>query len=106
MNNFLINIRIIYLVISSTPTSKNQKNCDITPMLLKTMELSYVARRSGMSPLFLAEPQESSLKPALRNTEKEKGMKRKNIQFMSPETNNEFVTPENSFNSKCKFYFN
>ncbi|XP_022166589.1 uncharacterized protein LOC111031102 isoform X2 [Myzus persicae] len=85
---------------SSTPTS-NQKNTSFTPVLLKTIELSYVARRSGMTPIILGTPHVSPLKPALKNPENEKGKKRKNIQFESPKKIvNGFVTPENSCNDE------
>jgi len=84
-------------LISSTPTSSNQKNSSLTPMLLKTMELSYVARRSGMTPMVVVEPHISPLKPALRNPVQEKGIKRKNIHFENPKTvTYGFITPENS----------
>ncbi|XP_060873238.1 uncharacterized protein LOC132947068 isoform X2 [Metopolophium dirhodum] len=84
---------------SSTPTTSNQKNTSFTPVLLKTIELSYVARRSGMTPIVLATPHVSPLKPALKNPENEKGTKRKNIQFESPKKIVDgFVTPENSCN--------
>ncbi|XP_050428746.1 guanylate kinase-associated protein mars [Adelges cooleyi] len=86
-------------LISSTPTSINQKNVSFTPMLLKTMELSYVARRSGMTPIVLADQHVSPLKPALKKSAKEKGVKRKNIHFESPKaTSDDFVTPQNSYN--------
>lgn len=72
-------------------------------MLLKTMELSYVARRSGMTPLVLAKPCVSPLKPALKNNE-QKCIKRKNIHFESHNTTpDKFITPENSLNGKYKF---
>lgn len=65
------------------------------------MELSYVARRSGMTPIVLVTPHVSPLKPALKNPENEKGTIRKNIQFESPKKIvNGFVTPENSCNGK------
>lgn len=84
---------------SSTPTTSNQKNTSFTPVLLKTIELSYVARRSGMTPIVLVTPHVSPLKPALKNPENEKGTKRKNIQFESPKKIVDgFVTPENSCN--------
>ncbi|CAI6363067.1 unnamed protein product [Macrosiphum euphorbiae] len=84
---------------SSTPTTSNQKNTSFTPVLLKTIELSYVARRSGMTPMVLVTPHVSPLKPALKNPENVKGTKRKNIQFESPKKIvDEFVTPENSCN--------
>lgn len=67
-------------------------------MLLKTMELSYVARRSGMTPLILAEPHVSPLKPALKNPDQERGIKRKNIHFESCKVSDGFVTPETSCN--------
>lgn len=93
----------IYLVISSTPTSSLQKNSSFTPMLLKTMELSYVARRSGMTPIVLAKPHISPLKPALKNPKQEKGTKRKNIHFESSKTtSNGFITHENSCSGKCE----
>lgn len=96
-------MKIQFLVISSTPTSSNQKPIRFTPMLLKTMELSYVARRSGMTPLILGEQQVSPLKPALKDPVTQKTTKRKNIHFQTPETTtNGFITPENSYNSKCK----
>jgi len=61
------------------------------------MELSYVARRSGMTPMVVVEPHISPLKPALRNPVQEKGIKRKNIQFENPKTiTYGFITPENS----------
>lgn len=85
---------------SSTPTS-NQKNINFTPVLLKTMELSYVARRSGMTPIVLETPHQSPLKTALKNPKNEKGTKRKNIHFESPKkVGSGFVTPENSCNGK------
>ncbi|XP_026807338.1 uncharacterized protein LOC113549980 isoform X1 [Rhopalosiphum maidis] len=90
-------------LISSTPTSSNQKNVSFTPVLLKTMELSYVARRSGMTPIVLGTPHVSPLKPALKKAENEKGTKRKNIHFESPKKIvNGFVTPENSCNEDIK----
>lgn len=94
-------------VISSTPSSKNTKSVDFTPVLLKTIELSYVARRSGMTPIVLGTPPVSPLKPALKNPNQEKGIKRKNIHFESPKkTSKQFVTPENSPNGKyCYNYF-
>lgn len=62
------------------------------------MELSYVARRSGMTPLILGEDHVSPLKSALKNTVSDKATKRKNIHFKTPETSTEvFVTPENSY---------
>ncbi|KAE9524738.1 hypothetical protein AGLY_014788 [Aphis glycines] len=86
---------------SSTPTSSNQKNISFTPVLLKTMELSYVARRSGMTPIVLGTPHVSPLKPALKKTDNEKGTKRKNIHFESPKKiANGFLTPENSCNGE------
>ncbi|XP_050535248.1 guanylate kinase-associated protein mars isoform X2 [Daktulosphaira vitifoliae] len=86
-------------LISSTPTSSNQKNISFTPVLLKTLELSYVARRSGMTPIVLAKPHISPLKPALKKSDQEKGVKRRNIHFESPKKiNDDFVTPQNSFN--------
>jgi len=69
------------------------------------MELSYVARRSGMSPVVFVEPHVSPLKPALKNPKQDRGIKRKTIQFKSLETNDGFVTPENSCNSKCVIIF-
>lgn len=88
---------------SSTPTSSLQKNSSFTPMLLKTMELSYVARRSGMTPIVLAKPHISPLKPALKNREQEKGTKRKNIHFESSKTtSNGFITHDNSSSGKCE----
>ncbi|XP_025193881.1 guanylate kinase-associated protein mars [Melanaphis sacchari] len=88
---------------SSTPTSSNQKNLSFTPVLLKTMELSYVARRSGMTPIVLGTPHVSPLKPALKKVENEKGTKRKNIHFESPKKIvNGFVTPENSCDENIK----
>lgn len=67
------------------------------------MELSYVARRSGMTPIVLGTPHVSPLKPALKNPENKKGTKRKNIHFESPKKIvNRFVTPENSCNGKYK----
>lgn len=101
---FLIN-KYIYLVISSTPITSHQKNSSFTPMLLKTMELSYVARRSGMTPIILNEPHVSPLKPALKNAEQDRGLKRKTIQFKNPETSDEVFTPVNSCNSKCEIIF-
>lgn len=89
------------IVTSSTPTSSNQKNNSFTPILLKTMELSYVARRSGMTPIVLGTPHVSPLKPALKNLENEKRTKNKNIKFESPEKIVDgFLTPENSCNGK------
>ncbi|KAL5235269.1 hypothetical protein ACI65C_002679 [Semiaphis heraclei] len=86
---------------SSTPTSSNQKNNSFTPILLKTMELSYVARRSGMTPIVLGTPHVSPLKPALKNLENEKRTKNKNIKFESPEKIVDgFLTPENSCNDE------
>jgi len=65
------------------------------------MELSYVARRSGMTPIVLGTPHVSPLKPALKNLENEKRIKSKNIKFESPEKIVDgFVTPENSCNGK------
>lgn len=66
-------------------------------MLLKTMELSYVARRSGMTPIFVGEPHISPLKPSLKNPDQKKGIKRKNIYFEVPKK-----TPENSCNSNYR----
>lgn len=73
-------------------------------MLLKTMELSHVARRSGMTPIVVVKPHVSPLKPALKNPEQEKGFtKRKTLQFLSPkETAGGFVTPENSLHGTYK----
>lgn len=71
-------------------------------MLLKTMELSQVARRSGMTPMILVKPHVSPLKPALKNPEQEKGIKRKNIHFETVKIPNGFVTPENSCNGLYK----
>jgi len=94
-------LQFIFIVTSSTPTTSNQKNTSFTPVLLKTIELSYVARRSGMTPMVLVTPHVSPLKPALKNPENEKGTKRKNIQFESPKkVVDGFVTPENSCNGK------
>lgn len=63
------------------------------------MELSYVARRSGMTPVIEVDSHVSPLKPALKTAKQEKSAKPKNIQFKTSETNsNEFVTPENSCN--------
>jgi len=91
----------MFSVISSTPSSLNKKNLSFTPVLLKTMELSYVARRSGMTPIVLGKPHMSPLKPALKNTEQDKGTKRRNIHFETPKTtSDQFVTPENSCNGK------
>lgn len=93
----------LFIVTSSTPTSSNQKNISFTPVLLKTMELSYVARRSGMTPIVLGTPHVSPLKPALKKTDNEKGTKRKNIHFESPKKiATGFLTPENSCNGKYK----
>jgi len=94
----------VFSVISSTPSSLNKKNLSFTPVLLKTMELSYVARRSGMTPIVLGKPQISPLKPALKNPEQDKGTKRKNIHFETPKTiSDQLVTPVNSCNGKyCK----
>lgn len=75
------------------------------------MELSYVARTSGMTPLILGENHVSPLKSALKNHESDKATKRKNIHFKTPETTSEvFVTPENSYskgqnNNKIKCHF-
>jgi len=86
-------------LISSTPSSLNTKNVSFTPVLLKTIELSYVARRSGMTPIVLGTPHNSPLKPALKNPNQEKGTKRKNIHFEnSKKSSDPFVTPENSPN--------
>lgn len=72
-------------------------------MLLKTMELSYVARRSGMSPLVVVEPHVSQLKPALKNHVQKKAIKRKNIHFEPSKSHDELKTPENSFSGKYEF---
>lgn len=89
---------------SSTPTSSNQKNISFTPVLLKTMELSYVARRSGMTPIVLGTPHVSPLKPALKNSKNVKWTKSKKIKFESPKNNvNGFVTPENSCNEEKNY---
>lgn len=62
------------------------------------MELSYVARRSGMTPIILGKPHVSPLKPAWQKTEQEKCTKRKNIHFETLSV--EFVKSENSYNGK------
>lgn len=94
----------MYLVISSTPSSSNEKTVCYTPVLLKTLELSFVARRSGMTPICLVEPHVSPLKPALKNgngKNQEKGTTRKNIHFESPKVVSDgFITPENSRSGK------
>jgi len=73
------------------------------------MELSYVARRSGMTPIILGKPYMSPLKPALKNPEQTRSTKHKIIHFETPKTtSDQFVTPENSCNGKyCinKFLF-
>lgn len=87
------------LVISSTPARSSPRNVSFTPVLLKTMELSYVARRSGMTPDVVAEPHVSPLKPALKNPKQAKSTKCKTIQFKSLEAKTpEAKTPENSRN--------
>lgn len=67
-------------------------------MLLKTMELSYVARRSGMSPLVVVKPHVSPLKPALKNHVQKKATKRKNIHFEP--SNDGLITPKNVYNGE------
>lgn len=71
---------------------------------MKTLELSFVARRSGMTPICLVEPHVSPLKPALKNEndkKQDKGTKRKNIHFESPNVISDgFITPENSISGK------
>lgn len=101
----LIN-KYVYLVISSTPSS-NQKTVSYTPVLLKTLELSYVARRSGMTPIVQAKQNLSSLKPALKKSGQEKRVKHKKIHFESPKNNEDgCVTPHESFHCKLKYLNN
>lgn len=84
--NFLINIHIIYLAIYCRPTTSNKINFSFTPLLLKTIELSYIARRPSMITKVLVKPQ-FTLKPAEHENRKQniKSVKQKNVQFKIPE---------------------